>query len=642
MNARRSIRSTFVRLGWAAVGVGLISVSVVGPAASAVPPIEVRAIDARGGQVIVDVYAKNSKLLTTADVAIAGKPVKATISPLAETLPPVAVVVLDNSASLSNGTVQLAKASIAKLLPGTGNMSRLGVVTTGGGARTLLRPTADAAAVTAAVDPVSPTGGSRLWDGVVLASDLLAASGETQRNIIVISGSADLGGGSTFTEAASAARAAGASAHIIAVSGATAPTELLNELHDALGGTIATGADSTISDLAAATAGRVANQYRMTVVNAPKLSTEFAPLVIDAGGVQTRASYRPGVSLVGAESLAYVASPEEAGGLFGSGAMKWIIVLFGAVAAAGLAFSLAQLAMKRNNELDAALRHYDDTYGAVGVAEVDGEALAQSALLKRAVAMTGNLAEKRGFLTRVATLLERADLPLRPAEALFFYLAFSVLSIVVTLFLTGNLFVTLIAGVVTLVLPSISVDFLAKRRKKKFVRVLPDMLQLLSGTLRAGYSIGQGFESVSTEVSEPMGKELRRAVMEARLGRPLEEALASVSERMDSDDFEWAVMAIRIQREVGGNLAELLMTVADTMTQRERLRRDVAALTAEGKMSAIILGMLPPGLMLAMYVMNPDYIAKLFTGTGLFLMGGAVLAMFIGFFWMKKCITIEV
>ena len=88
-----------------------------------------------------------------------------------------------------------------------------------------------------------------------------------------------------------------------------------------------------------------------------------------------------------------------------------------------------------------------------------------------------------------------------------------------------------------------------------------------------------------------MGQELRRVVTEARLGRPLEESLEGVAERMDSPDFAWTVMAIRIQREVGGNLSELLLTVADTMTQRERLRRDVAALTAEGRISAIVLGL---------------------------------------------------
>jgi tight adherence protein B len=169
------------------------------------------------------------------------------------------------------------------------------------------------------------------------------------------------------------------------------------------------------------------------------------------------------------------------------------------------------------------------------------------------------------------------------------------------------------------------------------------MLTLLAGTLKAGYSITQAFEAVSKEVEEPMGKELRRVVTEHRLGRTLEDALDSTAERMGSDDFAWTVMAIKIQREVGGNLAELLLTVSDTMTQRERLRRDVNSLTAEGRVSAFILGLLPPGLGVVMFVMNREYIVSLFTpGLGYFMIGAAVVAMIIGFVWMKKIITIEV
>ncbi len=153
----------------------------------------------------------------------------------------------------------------------------------------------------------------------------------------------------------------------------------------------------------------------------------------------------------------------------------------------------------------------------------------------------------------------------------------------------------------------------------------------------------QGVEAVSQEVSEPVGRELRRVVTEARLGRPLEESLDGVAERMDSGDFAWAVMAIRIQREVGGNLSELLVTVADTMTERERLRRDVNALTAEGKISAIVLGILPLGIGLFIMGANPGYMDPLFEDTlGQFLLGGALVAMLGGFYWMKKTIEIEI
>jgi tight adherence protein B len=192
-------------------------------------------------------------------------------------------------------------------------------------------------------------------------------------------------------------------------------------------------------------------------------------------------------------------------------------------------------------------------------------------------------------------------------------------------------------------LPPAVVNFIANRRQKAFLSQLPDTLQLLSSTLKAGYSFMQGVEAVSQEVSDPMGGELRRVVTEAQLGRPVEDALDTSAERMDSPDFAWAVMAVKIQREVGGNLSELLMTVADTMTARERLRRDVSALTAEGKMSAIVLGALPILLGFAMYAMNPEYIGTLFEDPlGKILLVSSVVSALIGFAWMKKIIEIDI
>ena len=262
--------------------------------------------------------------------------------------------------------------------------------------------------------------------------------------------------------------------------------------------------------------------------------------------------------------------------------------------------------------------------------------------LQRAVAFTSDVAEKRGVLESMEVSLERANLPLRAAEAMFFVGVASLLLGALTLVLTGNLFLALIVLVLAVVVPKVMLNLRVRRRQKKFVALLPDMLSLLAGTLRAGYSISQGFEAVSQEIDEPMGRELRRVVTENRLGRSLEDALDATAERMGSDDFEWTVMAIKIQREVGGNLAELLLTVANTMIERERLRREVATLTAEGRMSAIILGMLPPALAGVMFVMNPEYIKTLFTsGIGYMMVILAVVAMLIGFVWMKKIITIE-
>ncbi len=140
-----------------------------------------------------------------------------------------------------------------------------------------------------------------------------------------------------------------------------------------------------------------------------------------------------------------------------------------------------------------------------------------------------------------------------------------------------------------------------------------------------------------------MARELRRVLAEARLGRPLEDALADVAVRMESKDFDWSVMAIRIQREVGGNLAELLQTVAETMVERSRLRGEVKALTAEGRISGIIMGLLPVGLGLFMFTASPDYIDDLFSSvTGWAMVVGSVVMAIAGFGWIQKIIKIEV
>jgi tight adherence protein B len=313
------------------------------------------------------------------------------------------------------------------------------------------------------------------------------------------------------------------------------------------------------------------------------------------------------------------------------------------VGIAGGAYALTTALVK--DDLSNVLQPYADAYSLIeGESDEGGSSmLGNSALMQKAVAFTEQVAENQGLLTRAEASLERANLPLRAGEALFGYAVLILVATVVPLLLTRNVVAGLIGGALATMLPVAVVNGVAKKRRKDFLSQLPDTLSLLSGTLKAGYSLMQGVEAVSGEVSEPMGLELRRVITESRLGRPLEESLDASAERMASPDFSWAVMAIRIQREVGGNLAELLMTVADTMVQRERLRRDVAALTAEGRVSAYMLAGMPPILAAVMYVLNKDYVSTLFTNTiGWVMVGLAAVSMVIGFLWMKKIITIEI
>jgi tight adherence protein B len=327
---------------------------------------------------------------------------------------------------------------------------------------------------------------------------------------------------------------------------------------------------------------------------------------------------------------------------FLSGSLGLVIVATVSLLCVGLLlFGIVEVIGNDRNRLSSALRPYQEG-GFDPDAHTDFSKLADSEIIKKAVAATARAAEERGLLQVVQTRLEQADLPLKPAEALFFTGALSFVFMVI-----GAIFFNFIgiavAAIVFLAVPVFVTGFLAKRRRKKFTSQLPDTLQLLAGSLRAGYSLVQGLDAVSKQCSAPMSTELQRAMSEARLGRPVEEALQDISDRMGSDDFEWAVMAIKIQREVGGNLAELLMTVSETMVGRERLRREVKGLTAEGRVSAIVLAGLPFVIGLLITVMNPTYMSPMLNNfLGQAALVGAVVMIGVGYWLMMKLIEIEV
>ena len=183
---------------------------------------------------------------------------------------------------------------------------------------------------------------------------------------------------------------------------------------------------------------------------------------------------------------------------------------------------------------------------------------------------------------------------------------------------------------------------LAKRRNAKFADQLSDTLLLIAGSLRSGFGIGQAMDSVAEEMEDPMGAEFGRAVLETRLGRDMEDALDGIAARVQNEDFEWVIDAMRIHRQVGGDLAQILDKVSETIRARNRLRRQISALTAEGRMSALVLGLLPIGMAFVLYSTNPDYLGKLFEDTAGWIMVGVAGGLLLtGILWLRKLIDVE-
>jgi tight adherence protein B len=646
----RRPRSVVARTIWAGLctmilGLGLWSMP--SGADTNVPGQTLRAVDARTAD--LDVYVSHPGITPPKGITVqvGDKTVTpSSVTPLDQLGQGANVmVVLDNSQDVGNGAIQFTKEALSQLEPGAG-VESLGVVTTGGAANLAARPSSSLDGVEGSLAQLSPVGGSALLQGIEMAASSFEEPG-AQNSIVVVAGSADQSSGATISTVLQAVRESGASVHVIGLSGGAVDLGQLQQIVDTAGGSLQVGSSEQVSSMLHIVRRQLNGLYRITVPTSSLHlnDQELTPITVNWASESTVGAFRAGALTIGADAL----QPLETGGVldafFASPLARWLILGLGFASAGMIVYAVGMLILRRNDGLDFALRHYDSyaveeptpTY------DDDEHSLAKGAVLKRAVAITGDIAQRQGLLAKVEEMLERADLPLRPAEAVFFYIAIVAAITLVTAVLTRNVFMVIGLLLFSLLAPKYFLSFKGNRRNKKFVAQLPDMLQLLSGTLRAGYSVAQGVEAVSQEIENPMGKELQRVMSEARLGRPLEEALDNAAERMKSEDFSWAVMAIRIQREVGGNLAELLMTVAETMTQRERLRRDVRALTAEGRMSAIVLGILPPGLALVMYVTNPAYIGRLTQDSiGMVLLVSAAVMMLIGFAWMRKIINIEI
>ncbi len=252
-------------------------------------------------------------------------------------------------------------------------------------------------------------------------------------------------------------------------------------------------------------------------------------------------------------------------------------------------------------------------------------------------------ADARGFSDRVDAELESAGVSVRSGEFVVLSVVAALLGVVLGAALLRSLGLALVVGVVAGAAPSVALRTAMKKRAEKLRDQLPDVLTIMASSLRAGHSFMQSLDTVAKEIAQPAATEFQRVVSEIRLGRSTDDALEALATRVGSDDFKWAVLAVNIQREVGGNLAEILDNVADTLRDRAIMRRQVRVLTAEGRLSAWVLAILPMGIALYMFIVNPDYIGILFTDKrGIIMLIMALVLLVAGVLWMRKIVDIDV
>ncbi len=270
------------------------------------------------------------------------------------------------------------------------------------------------------------------------------------------------------------------------------------------------------------------------------------------------------------------------------------------------AYGVYQYATRRRTILADRVR----TYAAV---EEEAALAAEEELSKQSpLTRLLNTLAGRGYIESIESDLAQADLPLRATEFLLMRCVVVGVALIMGLYAVGNLRSGLILAVIGLIVPPAYVRVKQNQRRAKFVRQLADALMLLTNSLRSGYSFLKGLELVAKEMDDPISKELNRTLREVNLGATIDEALTNLGRRVNSPDLDIVISAFLVQKEVGGNLTEIMQQVAETIRERLRIQGDIRVLTAQGRISGLIVGLLPLVVFLVIYMRNKEYFAVLF------------------------------
>ncbi|WP_148614632.1 type II secretion system F family protein [Nocardioides rubriscoriae] len=599
-----------------------------------------------GLEVSVDVPADADVDLGAVSASVDGTPYAATAARIADGTSRVqrtTVLAIDTSNSMAGARFAAAKLAATTFLDNVPDDVAVGIVTFDSDVQTELEPTTDREVARSVVEGLTLSRQTLLYDGVVQAVDLTGTEG--QRTVLVLSDGADTSRTALTDVTAAIDDSQGVVVDVVALEQSGRALRALDEITGDTGRLIPSDS-AALAATFSAEADVLARQVAVSI---------DVPSDVADGQVSVRVVLPSPTGDVVAESTftavaddtsvsdALTSIPQVPGPSASAGTPEWLVYVGVGVFGLGLLVALLMLAPAKPVAMSAEERvssYTLSTYGPGPTKEQPEIDLREQA----SDAIAGLLDRNEGLDARISARLEAAGSELKSSEWLLVHAGvFVMVSLVGLLLGRANVVVGLIFMGLGLVGPWVYLGIRATRRRKAFDALLPETLQLMAGSLSAGLSLMQSVDTIVREGSEPIQSAFRRVLVETRIGVPLEDALDSVADRFDSRDFRWVVMAIKIQRQVGGNLAELLNTVAATMREREYMRRQVAALSAEGKLSAIVLGSLPPVFLLYLLVAQRDYVTVLFTDPrGIIMIVGAALWLGVGVFWMSKLVKVEV
>ncbi len=536
------------------------------------------------------------------------------------------MLVVDTSGSMTGERIAHARAAAEAYLEQVPIDVEVGLMRFSASPGVAVAPTLDRQALLVGIQSLGTDGDTALYDAVLAASEALGSEGD--RRVLVLSDGEDTASRTSLTAAESAVATGGVTLDSVVLGDVPLAVAALRRLTD-----VGRGRLVRVDDPAAMRAAfeGVAHEFE------PRLLLHV-PVPDDLAGrtatlhVEVGSSY--GV-LRDSAPVVLRARPEGAG--VGAPGVALVAALAAAVLLAVRMRAGDHSRGKSRVEQRLAAYSLDHTGGPEEMRPARGLRASLGSTLR----LVEHLLTVRGLQDRVALRLDRAGSRLTASEWVLFQVALAVGALALVGLVAGWT-LGIVAALVIAGLTHAWIGRKAKSRAVAFTAELPDALQLIASGLSSGYSMPQALDSVLREGREPVAGEFGRALAEARLGIALEDALDTVAARMASQDFSWVVMAIRTQREVGGNLAEIITTLATTMRDRTALRRQVKALSAEGRLSTYVLIALPVALFAYMATVSGEYFSVMWEEPmGIALLAGSAVALLLGGAWMSKLAKVE-
>lgn len=556
------------------------------------------------------------------------------------------VIVLDTSSSMEGEPLRAAKAAATTFLDSLPANATVSVVGFGGETLVAASPTTDSETTAAAIEALQTSGDTALYDAVVTAADLLVGGDGVQSFVVVLSDGADTMSSASIATAAEAVSQHNASLYAVGLQSPEADLSGLSELASRAGGNTYSASElDQLGDIYDSIAGRVANTYDLSFA-----ATSDGPVVLrvvvlaEDTLVQTQATVElsPGAA---ASPVTGTTVPPNVGDIELGAPASRLVKNPGFVSEYGLyiggaAFFIALAVVLRTIFATASK---PNPRKAVQRAHADlREAPSTIARLgQRFSLFTDRVLENQEKARGINRALDSAGINMRPGEFVAVVIGASLGSFFVFSILFGPIGGLVVAALVVFG-SRVLVNFKANRRRTRFADQLPDTLMILASTLRAGYGVQQALNGVTDETESPTKEEFTRAVVETRIGRDLGDALEGIYNRVGNEDFLWVIRAIGINRELGGDLAEILDNVGETIRDRAQVKAQVRSLTAEGRLSALVLMILPIFVAGFIQLTNPGYINLLFQdarGWGALAFGATLLG--IGGLWIKKIVNIR-